>query len=115
MWVANQGDGTVTRIDKSTNEATSFEVGGAPTAIAVNASGVWVTDSASGEVARFDPASGDVAATIQVAEQLTAIAADEDSVWVGSALDGKIYRIDIATNSDHNRRTHYGCSPADHR
>lgn len=99
IWVANQGNGTVTRVDPATGGVTTLKIGGTPAAIAAEDKGVWVADFAEGTVARLDPASGAIVATIKVAAQLDSIAADGESVWVGSADDGKIYRIDPLTNS----------------
>ncbi|HUG94593.1 MAG TPA: protein kinase [Pleomorphomonadaceae bacterium] len=43
VWVANGGDGTVTRIDSATNEVVvTITVGGAPVGIAVSGETVWV-------------------------------------------------------------------------
>ncbi|MGH2394760.1 MAG: YncE family protein, partial [Candidatus Limnocylindria bacterium] len=43
VWVANGGDGTVTRIDPATNEVVvTITVGGAPVGIAVSGETVWV-------------------------------------------------------------------------
>ena len=43
VWVANAGDGTVTRIDPVTYAPTSISVGGAPAGIAVAGGRVWVS------------------------------------------------------------------------
>ena len=44
MWVANAGDGTVSRIDPETSEVvTTIDVGQAPAGIAVGHGLVWVT------------------------------------------------------------------------
>ena len=44
VWVANSGDGTVSRIDTATNEVVrTIDVGSAPAGIAVAGTFVWVT------------------------------------------------------------------------
>ena len=44
VWVANSGDGTVSRIDPSTNSVVAtIRVGNSPLGIAVGAGYVWVT------------------------------------------------------------------------
>ena len=42
MWVANSGDGTVTRIDLVSNETKKIVVGGTPSGIAYADDFVWV-------------------------------------------------------------------------
>ena len=44
VWVANSGDGTVSRIDSETEEVVeTIEVGNRPVGIAAGAGSVWVT------------------------------------------------------------------------
>jgi YVTN family beta-propeller protein len=43
VWVANCGDGTVSRIDPKTDHASTIAVGGSPQAIAVDGDRAWVT------------------------------------------------------------------------
>jgi serine/threonine-protein kinase len=42
VWVANGADGTVSRVDPTTEEVISISVGGSPTGIAVSEGTVWV-------------------------------------------------------------------------
>jgi YVTN family beta-propeller protein len=56
VWVANAGDGTVTRIDPDGKVAGEpIEVGEDPIGIAVGAGGVWTTDFRAGTVTRIRP------------------------------------------------------------
>jgi YVTN family beta-propeller protein len=49
VWVANSGDGTVSRIDPNTNQVVAtVRVGNRPLGIAVGAGAVWVTVQATG-------------------------------------------------------------------
>ena len=43
VWVTNGGDGTLTRIDPSTNATFTIGLGGSPVGVAVGAGRVWVT------------------------------------------------------------------------
>jgi YVTN family beta-propeller protein len=44
IWVANTGDGTVSRIDATSGRVVdTIEVGGSPQSVAVGEGGVWVT------------------------------------------------------------------------
>src|SRR4029079_9544492 len=59
VWVANNLDGTVSRIDAERAVVVDIvPVGTAPNGIAVAGAGVWVTDEATGTLVRIDPHSG---------------------------------------------------------
>jgi YVTN family beta-propeller protein len=56
VWVANGGDGTVSRIDPDTDRvAATVRVGGSPQGIALAAGRVWVTVQAGGGAADVTP------------------------------------------------------------
>ena len=57
VWVANRGDGTLTRLDAGTGrpQGPPIRVGGAPGALAVTRDAVLVLDTKSGAVQRVDP------------------------------------------------------------
>jgi hypothetical protein len=93
------GEARLHRIDAATGEAAwevepGVEVGG----IAATASGVWIVDENGSEVLRFDPASGDPAATIPLGESsfAPAIGATDAAVWV---VTGDLHRIDPVSNA----------------
>ena len=69
-------------------------VGRRPTAVAVGAGGVWVTNSASGTVTRLDPATGKFVDTIGVGPDLNDVAVGLGSVWVADGNDGTVTEID---------------------
>jgi peptide/nickel transport system substrate-binding protein len=54
IWVANSGDGTVTRIDPATGKAVTIDVGGSPHGIVVAAHRVWVSVQPSTESSQGD-------------------------------------------------------------
>jgi DNA-binding beta-propeller fold protein YncE len=62
VWVANEGDGTVDRIDPVTGDVTKggIQVGGRPDGIVAGAGAVWVANGEDGTVQRIDPATGQV-------------------------------------------------------
>jgi YVTN family beta-propeller protein len=99
VWVADDYDNTVSRIDPdSANAVTStIPVGEAPSAIAVGEGGVWVANTQDGTVGRIDPDTGSVAATITVGGRPTGIAVGGGAVWVANSLDGSVSRIDPET------------------
>ena len=74
VWVANHGDGTVTRIDPidpTHAVKTTITVGEGPTAIAVEAGAVWVANDFADSVVRIDPETNTVQATIPVGRRPT--------------------------------------------
>lgn len=61
VWVANSGDGTVSRIDPDTNEVVAtIELGGAPEEVAANERTAWVYEAHSRNVMGIDSASNAV-------------------------------------------------------
>jgi DNA-binding beta-propeller fold protein YncE len=57
VWVANNGDGTVTRIDMEDGETIGdpIEVGPSPGAVVVGEGAVWVANNGDGTVTRIEP------------------------------------------------------------
>ena len=100
VWVADDVDDTVTRIDpRSENAVTdTLPVGRAPSSIAVGEGAVWVANSEDDNVTRIDADTGSVTATIQVGSRPTGVATGGGAVWVANNLDGTVSRIDPATN-----------------
>lgn len=43
LWIANNGDGTVTRLDPATGHTTTIPVGAGPLRVAFAAGKVWMT------------------------------------------------------------------------
>jgi YVTN family beta-propeller protein len=99
VWVANSGDGTVLRIDSSTNKVVgSAKVGHGPAAIAVGQGGVWVANALDGTVSRLDASTGTViGAAITVGSHPDAIAVGQGGVWVANYTDDTVSRIDSTT------------------
>jgi DNA-binding beta-propeller fold protein YncE len=56
LWVANQGDGTVTRIDPQPNAVTGqpWSVGTGPADIVIAAGAAWVANNRDGTVVRIN-------------------------------------------------------------
>jgi YVTN family beta-propeller protein len=113
IWVVNQGDGTVSRIDEASRAVTATIplgvkrgsdafVGGQ---VAAGAGGVWVAYGSSG-LLRIDPASNRVVATIDVSKYALSVVAGDQAVWVAASTsdtfpagaDNQLYRIDPITN-----------------
>ncbi len=75
VWVINQGDSTVNRIDPATGEVTPAKSTlGIPTGIAAGEGAVWITNgfggpNGTGQVVRLDPTNGFVRAGVRVEER----------------------------------------------
>ena len=82
MWVANEADDNVTRIDASSGSGRTSPVGAGPTGVAYGAGAVWVANAGDGTVSRIDPATGEVVKVITVGNRPTGIAFGEGAVWV---------------------------------
>lgn len=110
VWVANLSDGTISRIDPATNRVSATipldpsprEFGAVPLGVAVGAGAVWVasgvTGAESGSVARIDPATNQVVASITVERWPWQVAATEDAIWTTHTVNPILTRIDPATN-----------------
>ncbi len=98
IWVANAGDKTITLIDADTGKPRQTLPIPA-TGIALGAGSLWTSDRAAGRVARIDPKSRAITATIPVGNGPAGLAFGSGAVWVANSLDGTVSRIDPATNS----------------
>jgi YVTN family beta-propeller protein len=94
-WVANEGDGTVTRVDLGTRRVRGapIRVGKNPRAVATAGGSVWVANFGGGSVTRIDARSGRVVQTVPVGQGPLDIAVGQTSVWV-STQEARIVRID---------------------
>lgn len=98
VWVGNENDFTVRRIDPASAEVvdTIYEVQ-SPKSIAVGGEGLWVLEFVDKGVARIDPITGALTDPVTVGERPTAVAVGEGSVWIGDALDNTVWQINPAT------------------
>jgi YVTN family beta-propeller protein len=95
IWAANVDEGTVARIDPSSNRlVTTVTVGDLPSAILVHTGRVWVADRGDRTVSVIDPGTNRVVARIPVGGGPTALAAGAGSIWVANSVDGTVSRID---------------------
>ena len=101
VWVANQGDGTVDRIDAVTGEVTKrgIQVGARPGGIAASAGAVWVANGEDGTVQRIDPATGQPGGPVHVGAGPAGIAVTPGAVWVANSLDLTVSKLDPATGT----------------
>jgi peptide/nickel transport system substrate-binding protein len=88
----------VSRINAATSRVVqTITVGNGPTAVAVGATAVWVTNALDGTVSRIDPSSGTAAAPINVGAAPSGIAADDTAVWVANLEPGTVSKLDAET------------------
>ena len=97
VWVANRLDGTVSRIDRESEQIVTIDVGGDPTALAFGAGSLWVADGQGRQVAQIAPATNKVVQRIGIGNAAHAVAAGYGAVWVASAVDATVVRIDMKT------------------
>ena len=95
VWVANQLDGTVSRIDRKRGERVTIDVGGEPSGLAYGAGSLWVADGQGREVIQIAPQSNKVQQRIEVGNAANAVAVGYGAVWVASAVDATVVRIDV--------------------
>ena len=93
----------MTRIDPRTGAASApVDVGGGPTAVAVTAGAVWVTNGNDGTVSLVDPRTRAERGRFPVGNGPAGIAVSAragGSVWVALNLDGALARLDPATGA----------------
>ncbi len=106
IWVINQADGTVQRIDPSTADpiiATKSTLG-PPTGVAAGEGYAWITTGfgtagggGTGALYRFDPSTNDVMKVPGVPGG-KAIAVGDGSIWIADDVNDRVIRIDPKTN-----------------
>ena len=88
---------SVARIDAKLARVASYVgVGRRPTALAVDAHGVWVVNADDGTVNELDLATGRLAHTIGIGADVNDVAIGFGSVWIADGNEGTVTRIDPA-------------------
>lgn len=104
LWVADCNEKTVNRIDIRSAQRTAI----IPTGLASpdgemnvvsGAGSVWVASDKTGIVARIDPATNTVVASLKVEPGSCYLAFGLDALWVVSAAARTLQKIDPATNA----------------
>jgi YVTN family beta-propeller protein len=99
VWIANQGDNSVSKFSVTTDSTVyDVSVGQGPSGVAVGGGAVWVSDADDDAVSRVDPTSR-ASRTIAVGRGPVGIAYGEGAVWVANSKDGTVSRIDPETGS----------------
>jgi YVTN family beta-propeller protein len=103
IWVANYGDGTISRIDPESRDVIRTIGVASPVDLAVSQNAIWVAGGIDGVVSRIDPDENDVVAEIDLRgtdpiwpRTVQAVAAGAGAAW--AAVGNEVVRIDSATN-----------------
>jgi YVTN family beta-propeller protein len=112
IWVYNDMDGTLSRIDPATNAVVATIPVATPLTsvppellgerqaspdLAIDASSVWVNKPEEQAVVEVDPQTNTVIATIALEADPFSIAVDGSSLWVSLFSTSSVVRIDTAT------------------
>ncbi|MCI0539854.1 MAG: DUF1349 domain-containing protein [Verrucomicrobiales bacterium] len=100
VWVTDQNDAAVYRIDPQTNQVVAtIPVGQVPKGLVVGEGAVWVANAGSTTVSRIDAQTNQVIANIEVGAAPRNVAVGVGAVWVTSGpSQGVVSRIDPTTN-----------------
>jgi DNA-binding beta-propeller fold protein YncE len=115
VWAANQGDGTVTRIDPDSGRVAGdpIEVGTNPSGVRVGGGLVWVTNQGDDTVSRIAPRSGRVVGSpIGVGARPSGIKIGNGFVWVANVASDNVTRIDLRSAQTVDGPIPVGQSPA---
>ena len=95
IWVANQGDGTVYRLDPKTGAqvAGPINVGSGPRGVAFGDGAAWVVNSIDGTLSRIDAQSDSVQA-IHVGKGPYDVAVGSGHVWVSDEYANVVTEVD---------------------
>jgi DNA-binding beta-propeller fold protein YncE len=104
LWVADCKDGTLNRIDTRTAKTTATIATGIANPkgelnVVAGAGSIWVASDDKGVIARVDPVSNRVIASITVNPGTYYLAFGHGSLWAVSSMSQSIQRIDPRTNT----------------
>ncbi|HEX4134032.1 MAG TPA: IPT/TIG domain-containing protein [Bryobacteraceae bacterium] len=100
IWVANQGDGTVTKVLASTGAIlATYPTGASPSGIAFDGVNIWVTNNSGGTVTELLAATGAVVGTFPVGQNPQSILFDGTSIWVTNNGSGTVTKLLPATGA----------------
>jgi streptogramin lyase len=106
VWVANAGDGTVTRIDefsgrvRQTIPFANHSVGASPIVATTTNDRIWVGDSRDGTVTPINALNGEIAGhPISVGGHPDALVAAAGYIWVATSDNNMVVRINPATGA----------------
>jgi DNA-binding beta-propeller fold protein YncE len=104
LWVADCAEKTVNRIDIKTAKRTAIIATGLASPdgemnVVAGAGSIWVGSDKSGLLARIDPTTNKVIASIKVEPGSCYLAFGEGALWAVSAGSATVQKVDPATNT----------------
>ncbi len=96
MWVANEFDNTVTRIDPTSLATSTIDVGVGPEGIAVTSGAVWVADNLDLTVSRIDVGHANTVTKVETGDSPTAVIEFAGAIWASNAGDATLSRLDAS-------------------
>jgi virginiamycin B lyase len=110
LWVANDGAGTLVRVDPRTNRVTArVRLGRGACAVASGAGAIWVVNYRTGVLSRVDPTTRKVRRTI-VGGGPFDVVVEHRHVWTTGFTNGTLVEVDARTGRV-LRRLHVGGAP----
>jgi serine/threonine-protein kinase len=97
IWVANNDDGTVTRVGTDGRARTDIRVGDRPFGMTQAGPAFWVANQGGDSVTRLDIATGRAGDPIPVGDSPFFLTADQSTVFVSNGGDGTVTAIDART------------------
>ena len=100
VWVANNGNNSVSEIDASTGIVIStISVGSLPCGITSDGTHVWVANNGNNTVSEIDASTHSVISTISVGSHPYGITSDGTHVWVTNNESNSVSEIDASTGT----------------
>ena len=94
VWVTNSDDGTVARIDPSTNKVVArIRVARNPYGIAARSRSLWVASLGAGTISSLEASSGRVVKTIRVGGDPVGVALTSGGIWFSQNSEGAVTRL----------------------
>ena len=113
IWVTNQDESSVSKIDINTNEVVAtVSVGKNPTGVAFDGAHIWVTNYVDKSViSKIDINTNEVVATVSVGRNPFCVAFDGAHIWVTNYGDNTVSKIDI-TEKEKTKTVTVGLYPS---
>ncbi|MFA6963897.1 MAG: BspA family leucine-rich repeat surface protein [Patescibacteria group bacterium] len=102
IWQTNRSNGTLTKINASTNSVdASITIGSDPYGVAIDSNGfVWVASGTNNVAYKINPTTNAIAATVNVGARAYGIAADSSGfVWVANFNSNTVSKINATTDT----------------
>jgi YVTN family beta-propeller protein len=100
LWMADDPDGAVRRIDPVTGAVIkTISLDDGPSAMAFGHGAVWVANDREDSVLQIRPSTNSVVRATSVGADPVALAVSADAIWVANSGDGTVSRIDPATST----------------